>query len=196
VSATCSSNSHKRRQVAVDTEWDPNNLFSIARFLTISRLLTEFNVERIESDPSSSGIRMRVYVGLQATYAKIEDELLALDLRSKESRYSVVTIEGPHMTAQCEVMQIYISMITTNWVSKTVAQFGSQNLHERFVFWDSRYVYLFVLNIYLQFVGRIDRTQSPTDMLRCDVYLGAGGPWCMADECFALVPGYSAFLQA
>lgn len=77
-------------------------------------------------------IRVIVRVDLQLMYAETERELEALGLlplkRSKEK------CDGKmKMNAQCDVMQIYVSLVTTDWVRKAALRLGFSGFYQRYV---------------------------------------------------------------
>jgi hypothetical protein len=123
------NSSHKCCQIRVETEWDVDNLFFIARFLTLCLLLSECKIAKIESGPP---IRVTVRVDLQWMYAEIGRELEALNLlpAQRDAKRCNGTVK---MNAQCDAMQGYISIITTDWVRKTVLRLGLFDLHQRYV---------------------------------------------------------------
>ncbi|KAJ3552596.1 hypothetical protein NP233_g12843 [Leucocoprinus birnbaumii] len=46
--APVTNSSHKRRNISVDADWDPENLFLVARFLTICFLLSEYRIAQVK----------------------------------------------------------------------------------------------------------------------------------------------------
>ncbi|KAG1854774.1 hypothetical protein C8R48DRAFT_807489 [Suillus tomentosus] len=120
--------SHKRYQITVVPEWDTDNLFLVARFLTLCLLLSECKVARLKSGPPT---RVIVCVDLQLMYANIGQELEALGLLP--ARRNAKPCDGKvKLHAQCDAMQGYVSIVTTDWVKKAVLRLGLLDFHPRF----------------------------------------------------------------
>lgn len=123
------NSSHKHRQITVEAGWDPCNLFLVARFLTFCSLLSQCKKAKIEDGPP---IHVVVRVDLQSTYAEIGQELEALSLLPAQS--NVKPYDGNvKMNAQCDAMQGYVSIVTTDWASKEVFKLGLFDFHRRCV---------------------------------------------------------------
>ncbi|KIK58207.1 hypothetical protein GYMLUDRAFT_74990 [Collybiopsis luxurians FD-317 M1] len=117
---------HAHRDLAVDVTWNPNDLVSVARFLTICNLLSEFRIATIEAGPPT---RVKVRVDLKLLYERNARELEGLQLTAKRPiNYRVKAPE--RMTRQIETMQIYVSRVTTNWMKQTAIQ--ERDLWSRF----------------------------------------------------------------
>ncbi|KAG2098961.1 uncharacterized protein F5147DRAFT_712981 [Suillus discolor] len=118
--------SHKRYQITVEPEWDTDNLFLVARFLTLCLLLSECKIAKLKS---GSPTRVIVRVDLQLMYANIGLELEALSLLP--ARRNAKPCDGKvKLHAQCDAMQVYVSIVTTDWVKKTVLRLGLLDFHQ------------------------------------------------------------------
>lgn len=118
--------SHKRYQITVAPEWDTDNLFLVARFLTLCLLLSECKIAKINSGPP---IRVIVRVDLQLMYASIGRELEALGLLPAQR--NAKPCDGKvKLNKQCDAMQGYVSIVTTDWVKKAVLRLGLLDFHQ------------------------------------------------------------------
>ncbi|KAG2117199.1 uncharacterized protein F5147DRAFT_671705 [Suillus discolor] len=118
--------SHKRYQITVEPEWDTDNLFLVARFLTLCLLLSECKIAKLKSGLLT---RVIVRVDLQLMYANIERELEALGLLP--ARRNAKPCDGKmKFNRQCDAMQVYVSIVTTDWVKKTVFRLGLLDFHQ------------------------------------------------------------------
>lgn len=121
--------SHKCYQITVGPEWDADNLFLIARFLMLCLLLSECKIAKLKSGPPT---RVIVRVDLQLMYANIGRELEALGLLP--ARRNAKPCDGKvKLHAQCDAMQGYVSIVTTDWVKKAVLRLGLLDFHQRYV---------------------------------------------------------------
>lgn len=123
------SSHHRHRRITVEAAWDINNLFLVARFLTLCLLLSEYKIARVKP---GSPIRIMVRVNLQLMYAEIENELEALDLLSSRKRSNNCD-RKTKMTVQCEAIQIYVSLVTTDWVRKAALRLVLSDFYQRLV---------------------------------------------------------------
>ncbi|KAG1815838.1 hypothetical protein EV424DRAFT_1348394 [Suillus variegatus] len=104
--------SHKCYQITVGPEWDTDNLFLVA--------------PKLKSGPPT---RVIVRVDLQLMYANIERELEALGLLP--ARRNAKPCDGKvKLHAQCDAMQGYISIVTTDWVKKAVLRLELLDFHQ------------------------------------------------------------------
>lgn len=107
-------------------EWSTDNLFLVARFLTLCLLLSECKIAKIKSGPP---IRVIVRVDLQLMYANIGRELEALGLMPAQ-RNAKPCGGKMKLNAQCDAMQGYVSIVTTDWVKKAVLRLGLLDFHQ------------------------------------------------------------------
>ena len=121
--------SHKRYQITIGPEWDADNLFLVARFLTLCLLLSECKIAKIHSGPP---VRVIVRADLQLMYADIGRELEALGLfpAQKDTKPCDGKVK---LNAQCNAMQGYVSIVTTDWVRRAALRLGLLDLHQRYV---------------------------------------------------------------
>ncbi|KAG2142838.1 uncharacterized protein EDB93DRAFT_1156652 [Suillus bovinus] len=126
ISTPPSDSSYKRYQITVEPEWNTDNLFLVARFLTLCLLLSECKIAKIKSGPP---IRVIVRVDLQLMYANIGRELEVLGLVSAQ-RNSRSCDGKVKLSAQCDAMQGYVSVVTTDWVKKAVLRLGLLDFHQ------------------------------------------------------------------
>ncbi|KAG5649781.1 hypothetical protein H0H81_002057, partial [Sphagnurus paluster] len=93
-----------------EAKWDIANIFLVACFLTLSLLLSECKVAQIKSSPP---IRVTVRVNLQSMYADIGRELKVLGLQPPQR--DMKKCDGKvKMNTQCDAMQGYVSVVTTD----------------------------------------------------------------------------------
>jgi hypothetical protein len=110
-------------------EWATDNLFLVARFLTLCLLLSECKIARLKSGPP---LRLIVRVDLQLMYADIGRELEALGLLAAQ-RKGKPSDGKVKLNAQCDAMQSYVSTVTTDWVRKAALRLGLLDFYQRYV---------------------------------------------------------------
>ncbi|KAF9523917.1 hypothetical protein CPB83DRAFT_862130 [Crepidotus variabilis] len=107
--------SNRRGDLAVDAAWKPHDINSIARFLAMCNLMSEFKIATIEA---GSPTRIKVCVDLRLIYEKNARELEELQLIPNKNQNYRIKANG-RMTRQVEAMQVYVSRVTTDWVRQT-----------------------------------------------------------------------------
>jgi hypothetical protein len=65
-------------------------------------------------------------------YGEVERELEALNLLTAQRKAKSCDAKTK-MSAQCDTIQSYVSIITTDWVRKAALRLGIFNFHQRYV---------------------------------------------------------------
>ncbi|KAK0204603.1 hypothetical protein DFS33DRAFT_1453146 [Desarmillaria ectypa] len=124
-SDSSSSSLRSHRSIAVNTNWNPTDAWSVVRFLTFSYLLSIPKRVIFKAGPPA-GMIIRVEPLL--SYAETEAALEALNLVEGVPLSSIIRpgdrAKKTALVNECETMQVYISQMSVNWMKKATVTLG------------------------------------------------------------------------